>query len=197
MAKWSAKSLEPPASNDTNNHLDVEDIARLVEGSVEGAESECLFHHVNRCQRCYELLDNTLKDVQPAASGHRAAETRRRRKVIYALAAAIILIFVISGQLAYKYWIRDTGIISATIELDPVLKDILLEDTELRIEKAARLERLLAALQQKGLAVRHLKLAILSKPYYQKKSLFGPEEVLHIRIENEVAYLEVKEREAD
>jgi hypothetical protein len=36
---------------------------------------------------------------------------------------------------------------------------------------------------------------LLSKPYYQKKSLFGPKEVLHIRIENKVAYLEVKEKE--
>jgi hypothetical protein len=36
---------------------------------------------------------------------------------------------------------------------------------------------------------------LLSKPYYQKKSLFGPKEVLNIRIEKKLAYLEVKEKE--
>jgi hypothetical protein len=50
-----------------------------------------------------------------------------------------------------------------------------------------------AALQQKGLQVKALNLVLLTKPYYQKKSLFGPKEVLHIRIEKKVAYLEVKE----
>jgi hypothetical protein len=52
-----------------------------------------------------------------------------------------------------------------------------------------------AAFQQRGLEVKDLNLVLLSKPYYQKKSLFGPKEVLNIRIENKVAYLEVKEKE--
>ena len=64
----------------------------------------------------------------------------------------------------------------------------------MRIEKSARLDRLLAAFQQKGLQIKNLNLAVLSKPYYQKKNLFGPKEVLHIRIDNQTAYLEVQER---
>ncbi len=82
-----------------------------------------------------------------------------------------------------------------TLDLDQNLKDILLEDDGLRFGKGARLSRLLAALQQKGLPVKDLNLAVLSKPYYQKKSLFGPREVLQIRIENGIAYLEVQEVE--
>ena len=83
----------------------------------------------------------------------------------------------------------------ASLDLDQALKDILLEDDALKWEKKERVYRLLTALQQRGLAVKELNLALLSKPYYQKKSLFGPKEVLHIRIDDKVAYLEVKEKD--
>jgi len=81
----------------------------------------------------------------------------------------------------------------ASLDLDQGLKDILMEDDALKWEKKERVNRLLAALQQRGLEVEDLNLVLLSKPYYQKKSLFGPKEILHIRIDNKVAYLEVKE----
>jgi hypothetical protein len=83
----------------------------------------------------------------------------------------------------------------ASLDLDQALKDILLEDDALKWEKKERVNRLLTALQQRGLEVKDLNLVLLSKPYYQKKSLFGPKEVLHIRIDNKVAYLEVKEKD--
>jgi hypothetical protein len=51
-----------------------------------------------------------------------------------------------------------------------------------------------SALQQRGLELKDLDVVVLAKPYYQKKSLFGPKEVLHIRIENKVAYLDIKEK---
>jgi len=53
----------------------------------------------------------------------------------------------------------------------------------------------LAAIQQRGIEVKDLNLVLLSKPYYQKKSLLGPKQVLHIRIDNNVAYLEVNEKD--
>ena len=195
MGKWTKKSLEPSVSPDSDNHIAIEDIARLAEGTVDNAEQEHLLRHINRCQRCYEILHHTLKDAPLATSVKPAADPWWKTKTAYALAASIILIFIISGQLAYKYWSRAPEVISATLDLDQELKEILLEDDGLRFGKGARLNRLLAALQQKGLQVNDLNLAVLSKPYYQKKSLFGPKEILHIRIENEVAYLEVQERE--
>ncbi len=195
MGKWINKSLEPSVSPDSDHHIAIEDIARLVEGTVDHAEREHLFRHINRCQRCYEILQRTLKDAPFATSVQPAADPWWKTKAAYALAASIVLIFIISGQLVYKYWSRDPKVISATLDLDQNLKDILLEDSSLRFGKGARLDRLVAALLQKGLQVKDLNLVVLSKPYYQKKSLFGPKEVLHIRIENNVAYLEVKERD--
>jgi len=195
MGKWVKKSLEPSVSANarvSDNHVKIEDIARLADGTVDDVERERLLRHINRCQRCYQILHHTLQDAANATSATSAGGTWWRTKAAYALAASIILIFVISGQFAYKYWVRAPKVISATLDLDQNLKDILLEDDGLRFEKGARLNRLLAALQQKGLPVKDLNLAVLSKPYYQKKSLFGPREVLQIRIENGVAYLEVQ-----
>ena len=198
MGKWIDKSLEPPVSPnspDFENHVTAEDIARLAEGTVKNAEREDLLYHINRCRRCYQVLNDTLKDSKLIPSEHQAGVPWWKTKFAYALAASIILIFIISGQFAYKYWYQVPGVISATLDLDQNLKDILLEDDVLQFGKGARLNRLLAILQQAGLPVKDLNLAVLTKPYYQKKSLFGPREVLQIRIENGVAYLEVNELE--
>jgi hypothetical protein len=113
--------------------------------------------------------------------------------MFYALAASIVLVILIGGPLAIKHWTQHPPVILASLDLDQTLKDILLENDALRWEKKERINRLLAALQQRGFAVKELNLVLLSKPYYQKKSLFGPKEVLHIRIDDKVAYLEVKE----
>lgn len=187
------KSLEPSISPNSENHVAIEHIARLADGTVDEDERERLFHHINRCQRCYEILNHTLKDAALVTSEQSAAASWWRSKAAYALAASIILIFIISGQVAYKYWNRVPGVISATLELDQNLKDILLEDDALRFGEGARLNRLLAVLQQSGLPIKDLNLVVFTKRYYQKKSLFGPREVLHIRIENGIAYLEVQE----
>ena len=192
MGKWAEKTLEQSDTEENENHVAVEDIARLAEGSVDTREREILFRHINRCQRCYQILHHTLQDVQDGAAG-----PRWKAKTIIALAASIFLIFVISGQLIYKYWSRTPVVLSTTLDLDQSLKEVLLEDDALKFGKGARLDRLLALFQEKGLGVKNLKFAVLSKPYYQKKSLFGPREILHIRIENDVAYLEVKEMETD
>ncbi len=193
MGKWTNKILEPSDSPDSDNHIDIEDIARLAEGTVDKAANKHLYHHINRCQRCYEILHRTIQDAQFAGSRPPDVEPWWKSKITYALAASILLIFIIGGQLAYKYWSRDPKVIIASLKLDQSLKDILLEDNALEFGDGARLHRLLTILQQKGLQIKMLKRVVLSKPYYQKKSLFGPKEVLTIRIENDVAYLEVKE----
>jgi hypothetical protein len=195
MAKWVKKSLEPSVSPDSDNHVAIEDIARLADGAVDDVERRRLLRHINRCQKCYDILNHTLKDAPFATAVKPASGPWWKTKTALALAASIILIFIISGQFAYKYWNRAPNVVTATLDLDQNLKDILLEEDELQFGQGGRLNRLLAALQQKGLPVKDLNLAVLTKPYYQKKSLFGPREVLHIRIENGVAYLDVKEGE--
>ena len=192
MGKWIDKSLAPPVAPESENHPTIEDIARLAEGTVGRTERETFFRHLNRCQRCYEILQQTIKDAPLPGAAH-TAHPWWKTKAAVALAASILIIFIFGGQLAYKYWSQGPAVLSATLELNQELKEILLIDDALLFGKGARLNRLVAVLQQNGLQIKDLSLVVLSKPYYQKKSLFGPKEVLHIRIENDVAYLEVRE----
>lgn len=193
MGKWMNKSIDPPDVPETMEHLAVEDLARLADGAVEEADRQRMIWHLNRCQRCYEILQDTLTDLSAESFLQPASVPWWRTKVTLALAASIILVLVIGGSFSIKHWMQPPPAILATLDLDQTLKDILLEDRDLRWDQKERVNRLLTALQQKGLAVKELNLVILSKPYYQKKSLFGPREILHIRIEDNVAYLEVKE----
>lgn len=195
MAKWINKSIKPTITPEPEDHIAIEDLARLADGAVDKAENQRFIRHLNRCQRCYEILQETLKDLADEASVQTTSSPWWKTRPAYALAASIILVLLIGGQLVFNYWNQRPQVILATLNLDQQLKDILLVDDALRWEKGKRVNRLVAALQQKGLQVKELNLVVLSKPYYQKKSLFGPKELLHIRIENKVAYLEVKEIE--
>ncbi|CAB1073768.1 hypothetical protein D1AOALGA4SA_1941 [Olavius algarvensis Delta 1 endosymbiont] len=187
MGKWVNKGIGPSVAPESADHAALEDLARLADGNVDSGERERLLHHINRCQRCYDILHQTLIDVNPAAGPW------WKTKTAYAVAASIVLIFLICGQFAYQYFSRVPGIITATVDLDQNLKDILMEDDALEFGKGPRLTRLLAALQQSGLPVKELNRAVLTKPYYQKKSLFGPREVLQVRIENGLVVLDVEE----
>lgn len=194
MGKWINRSLAPAESPLNDDHLAIEDIARLAEGRVAKANRDQLLRHLNRCQRCYEILQETLKDL--AADGALAKNFVPwwKTKRFYALAASILLIIFLGGRLALELRNQQPRIITATLELNQELKNILLENDALRWQKGPRLNRLEAVLHKKGLQFKDLKMVILAQPYYQKKSLFGPKEVLHVRIENGVAYLEVEEK---
>jgi hypothetical protein len=195
MGKWMNKTINPSVVPESEEHILIEDLARLAEGAVDGAERRHLIGHLNRCRKCYQILQETLKDVSAETSTQPGSVPWWSTKVFYALAVSIVLALLIGGPLAIKYWTQPSPVILASLDLDQGLKDILLEDDALKWEKNERVNRLLTALQQRGLEVKDLDLVLLSKPYYQKKSLFGPKEVLQIRIEDKVAYLEVKEKD--
>ena len=187
------KTINPSVVPESEDHILIEDLARLAEGAVDAAERQQLIRHLNRCQRCYQILQETRVDVSADSSEQPESVPWWKTRMFYALAVSILLILLIGGPLAIKHWTQPPAVIMASLDLDQGLKDILLEDDALKWEKKERVHRLLTALQQRGLAVKDLNLVLLSKPYYQKKSLFGPREVLHIRIDGKVAYLEVKE----
>ena len=193
MGKWLNKTLKPADSAESGNHADLEDLAQLVDGTLDSAKRKRLLRHLNRCGKCYEILQETLKEVSGETFGKPAPTAWWKRKSVYALAASILIIFIIGGQLVNKFRTQPSPVISAKLTLDRELKDILLENNALQWKSVERMERLISVLHKKGLQIEQFDLVVLSKPYYQTKSLFGPEEILHIRIENNVAYLEVKE----
>ena len=196
MGKWINKILEPIKSPDfdSEDHIEIEDLARLADGTASRAENERFTRHLNRCQRCYEVLQETLKDLSLNKPAQEVSDHLWKRKTIYALAASVFLFFLIGGQLVFKYWYQHSRAIITAVELDQDLKDILMEDDAIRWKKGPRLDRLLTALQKKGHEFKDLNLVVLARPYYQKKSLFGPKEILHIRVEGKIVYLEIKQK---
>ena len=195
MGKWINETMSPPVATESEDHILTEDLARLAEGAVDAAERQHFIGHLNRCRRCYQILQETLEDLSAETSMPAVAIPWWRTRIFYALAVSIVLALIIGGPLAIKHWTQGPPVILASLDLDQELKDILLENNVPKWENKERVNRLLTALQQRGLGVKDLNLVLLSKPYYQKKSLFGPKEVLHIRIDNGVAYLEVKEND--
>jgi hypothetical protein len=195
MGKWLNKILKPTELAESQHHADLEDLALLVEGRLAGAERKRILRHLNRCGKCYEILQETLKDVPAAANAKPDPMVWWKKKSVYAVAASIILIFIFGGQLIDKYRTQPSRVISAKLTLDTELKGILLENNTLQWKNAARIQRLISALSKKGFQVKQFHRVILSRPYYQTKSFFGPKEILYIRIEDNVAYLEVKKIE--
>ena len=193
MGKWMQKIINPSMTPEPDEHIGIEDLARLADGVVGKEERQLFYRHLNHCQKCYEILQETLTDVSSEMFPQQPATPWWKTRKVFALAASIIFVFLIGGYFVFNYGQQPSRLIVATLNLDQELKDILLENQLLRWEKGERVNRLVAALQQKGLQVKALNLVLLDKPYYQKKSLFGPKEVLLIRIEKKVAYLEVRE----
>ena len=193
MGKWLNKILKPIDSAESKHHADLEDLALLVEGRLGGAERKSILRHLNRCGKCYQILQETLKDVSAATNAKPDPVIWWKRKSVYAVAASIIMIFIIGGQLIDKYRTQPSRVISVKLTLDQELKEILLENDALQWKNAARIERLISALNKKGFQLKQFNRVVLSKPYYQTKSLFGPREILHIRIEDNVAYIEIQE----
>ena len=193
MGKWLHTALKPTDTAESGPHADMEDLACLIEGKLGGDKREALLRHLNRCGQCYEILQETIKDRQSEPSDEPTPLPWWKTRPIHALAASIALLVLIGGPLVYQFQIRQSSITSVELILDQDLKDILLEDDNLQWTNTKRIHRLLSVLHQKGYRLKSFDRVVLSKPYYQVKSIFGPEEILLIRIDDDVAYLEIKE----
>ena len=193
MGKWVHKALTPTDTAESDPHADPGDLASLVEGQLHGDERENLLRHLNRCGPCYEILQATMKDVQDEPSAEPAPLPWWKAKSVYALAASVIFLILVVGPLVYQFQTRHSLTATADLILDQELKDILLENDRLQWHSDTRIKRLISVLDRKGYALKAFNSVVLAKPYYQTKSILGPKEVLHIRIDDGVAYLEVKE----
>ncbi len=189
MGKWMNRILDSEEPSEFESHLSPEDLACFVEGKIQDEKREDMIRHINRCRRCYDILDGAMTDLVQEAS-----KTKKKPKFLYALAASIFLAVCIGGGLFfYNQHVAPPGIIMASLSLDPDLKSILLENETTRWEKADRIVRLAEMLRKKGVKVKKLIAVVQSAPYFARKDLFGPKEVLHVRIENGVAHLRIEE----
>ncbi len=193
MGKWLHNALKPTDIAGSGPHADMEALACLIEGKLGGDERKKLLRHLNRCGQCYEILHETMKDFNAEPSDAPNPIPWWKTRTIQALAASIALLVLIGGPLVYQFQARQSLITSVELILDQELKDIMLENDNLQWTNEKRIRRFISVLNKKGYRVKLFGRVVLSKPYYQVKSIFGPEEVLHIRIDDDVAYLDIKE----
>ncbi len=193
MGKWLHKALKPGDEAESSPHADMEALACLIEGKLGGDERDNLLRHINQCGQCYEVLQETMRDLQSEPAYEPTPVPWWKTRPIHALAASIALLVLIGGPLVYQFQTRQSFVTSVELVLDQELKDILLADDALQWTNDKRIQQFISVLSKRGYRVKSFDRVVLSKPYYQVKSIFGPEEILHIRIEDDVAYLEIKE----
>lgn len=190
MGKWINKILRSEPPQGTDAHISLEAIAQLADGRADPKQREQYAFHLNHCSECYQLLQETLIDM-PEEIIETSAQGRWRGKPLMALAASIILMLLIGGNFVFKTN-RPPPLLMASLTMDQGLMDILVEDDAVVWEKGERVDRLTTLLQSRGLDVTALNRVELSAPYFASKSFTGPGEILTVRIEDGVAYLEVK-----
>lgn len=186
MGKWMKKILGPASQLEPEDHISLEDLATLAEGSLSKEDRERHIEHLNRCALCYEIFQETLKDL-PAEQ----KSGSWNMKPLYALAASVIFVVMIGGGLFFKFHSTPPEMIVASLTLDADLRRVLMEGDTLRWEKKDRVARFASLLRTKGVKFDELKGVVMAQPYFTTKSLFGPKETLKIKIEKGVAHIEV------
>lgn len=150
-----------------------------------------MFFHLNRCAYCYEILEGTL-DAEPA---EKKKEFPFFPKQLYALAASLFLVLSIAGAVRYyQKHFQPAQIITATVDMTPELRELLTEDDSLEWT-GQRAARMLEILREKGVQVQSVSKVLLAAPYVMRKDIFGPKEVVEIRVEGDTLRMEVKKKQ--
>jgi len=178
-----------------------------------------LKEHLARCPVCKDIAlvqvwmnrfkekawkaDMSKKDLPDARAvwnrvfARKSADKQMVHKALRPLIVPQVLSFVvfIGGGIFLKYHGGPSGVIVASLVMDKNLKQVLMEDQTLSWEKGERVNRLAALLRGRGIQVKELNRVELSAPYVpckdSSRDLFAPKEILLIRIDKGVAYLEV------
>jgi hypothetical protein len=186
MGKWIDITLETDEDVGPADHIPDEDLGRLVEGRTEPEDREKIIYHLNRCEECRRVFDETLAE---------GSTTDRRR---FFAAAASLLLVIAGGGLFYRYLQTPDRAITADLVLDRELKS-LLSSAESLVWTGKRAARLAALLKERGIAVATLDKVVLTAPYSRPptRDLFAPPEVLTVQIKDGTAFLTVQKKEGD
>lgn len=175
MGKWIREVLEPGSPEEP--HIPLEDLAGLTEGALKGDKRLQSLAHVNRCSECYEILQQTLQDL-PALE-----KPKSRLLSWYAMAASFLLLLAVGSGIYYS--VHGPGqVMTASLELDNDLRNVLLGAKAGVWQDQDKVESLTEILREHGLKLEDVKQVALAKPYYPTKSLFGPKEILQITFED-------------
>ncbi|NWH06587.1 hypothetical protein [Desulfobacter latus] len=203
MAKW-IKAIVAAYKEDHGEScahgISPQEMAAFIEGRLASAQREKVIHHLNRCQKCSDILDMALM-AQAGSSQRDKVDLHGEQpafwktlKPLYALAASILLMVVIgAGLYHYGPW-KGTppGDMSVTLLMDGRVKALLMENSNTRWESQTRIKGLETLLSEHGIKAGTLKGVVMETPYVAQKSFFAVDEAVVITITDGIAYLEVR-----
>lgn len=191
MGKMMEHILKPAAGHGGDRHMSDEDLACLADGRASAEKRREVLSHLSNCGRCYEIFKETLKDVSIDTSPE-SQRVKRFSSYQYGIAASIIFVLIVAGGLFYK--MQTPQMLTASVVLDEQLKTLILESDEKAWSKEHAL-RLASLLEDRGIKEIKIRKVVMVAAYQPSKDFFAPKEILKIRIENGVAYLEVVEEQ--
>jgi len=194
MGKLIDTLLSPEKFASEQEHVSDCEIAALAEGGLSGGRRQRVMEHILNCPDCYESFGNTVKALDN--DQHKPVKANTFQKTIYALAASVMLVFLLSTGV-YYWKVVTPQIVTARVELDQDLQSLLLQASKGTWTDKDRKKRLVRILKEKGLQVASVEKVVLTERYFASKDLFGPKEYLLVTIEDGVARIKVVEEEED
>jgi hypothetical protein len=195
MGKWIKKIIAQKISESENmismddSHIPLEDLADMVDGCLNPQKREAYIHHLDNCQDCYDLLNEILTDLSNKSS-HIKKPAKKFSKPFFTMAASLFFLIIISGALIFNH-IRSPYTLTASVNVDDSISQILLETNSLTWTENNRVKRFAAILKSKNVKIKSFDKVVLTSPYTQSKSLFKTSEILKIRVQDNIAYIEI------
>ena len=137
-----------------------------------------------------------IKDAADMPESKGEKKGRRHLRPMYALAASILLVVMVGGNLVYQKLGKKEGI-TIILALDGEFQSLLLENSRVEWDSPERIQKFQTLLNAKGVKVNHLNGVVMASAYSQSKSFFKKEEDIVIRIEKGTAYIEVIEKDSE
>jgi hypothetical protein len=107
--------LRPHNGDPAGGHLSDEDLASLAEGAARGDERERLVSHVNRCERCFRVLSETLANLEETQAKTEKWWSRRSGRII-AAAASLIMVVMVGHTVLYYQSVQESSTVSPVPE---------------------------------------------------------------------------------
>ena len=191
------KILEPRGPVD-GDHPDPPELAAFLDGRLSGAAREEVVRHLSLCRECYEVVQESLGDLETERAAVRRVVMPGRRRWL-AMAASVVLCLLVASGLYYYGGIfaPQQAALTASVELDNELTEMLLEDESLEWtgEKARRFVDLLTERGVEVAAAKRVELVAAYDPY-RPKDLKAKKEKLSIRVADDVIHVEIKGQES-
>ncbi len=190
------KKIVEPQGPAPNDHPELEVLAAFTEAQLDPHHRQEVVAHLSSCKECYELVQQSLADLEKERQEVRQRLQGGGGRKVFGLAASFIFCLLLASGVWLSGVFMPQQAQVVQMEIDEELRSMLLEDEALvwRGEKAERLVAMLGQRGIKGLTAATVRLDSLYDPYLSK-SLSQKKEIVIIKVEEGVIYLQLKSRQ--